>query len=63
MANVLSLIQLHLKRNLRALRDRVDRKEWIDIPPTQINAVHKLQLNEISTKRLLTIKYYILVSL
>ncbi|CAF1159641.1 unnamed protein product, partial [Rotaria sordida] len=47
MPNVLSLIQLHSKRGLRALREPVDRKEWIDITPTQINAIHKLTLNEI----------------
>ncbi|CAF1281467.1 unnamed protein product, partial [Rotaria sordida] len=48
MPNALSLIQLHSKKNLRALREPVDRKEWIDIPPTQINAIHKLTLNEIT---------------
>ncbi|CAF1313030.1 unnamed protein product [Rotaria sordida] len=48
MPNALSLIQLHSKKNLRALREPVDRKEWIDISPTQINAIHKLTLNEIT---------------
>ena len=63
MRNVLSAIQLHAKIRLRALRDRIDGKEWTDIPPTRINAIHKLSTNEISTKRLLAINYDLFVSL
>jgi hypothetical protein len=58
MPNVLSLIQLHSKKELQALRDPVDRQEWIDIPPTVINAIHKLSSNEISKNHILIIKYY-----
>jgi hypothetical protein len=63
MPNILISIQLYSKRELQALRDPVDRQEWIDIQPTTIDAVHQLPSNEISTNHLLTIKNYIFVSL
>ncbi|CAF3873517.1 unnamed protein product [Adineta steineri] len=47
MSNVLSLLQLHSKQDLRILRDPVDSKDWIGILPTVINAANGRSLNEI----------------
>ncbi|CAF1071368.1 unnamed protein product [Adineta steineri] len=47
MPNVLSAIQLHSKANLQMLRYPIDSKEWNDILPTNVNAIHRLLANEI----------------
>ncbi|CAF0889924.1 unnamed protein product [Adineta steineri] len=47
MSNVLSLLQLHSKQDLRILRDPVDSKDWTDLLPTDINAAYGRSLNEI----------------
>ncbi|CAF1330644.1 unnamed protein product [Rotaria sp. Silwood1] len=48
MANSLNLSRLHLKRNLRALHEPVDKKEWIGILPTTVNAIHDRLFNDIT---------------
>ncbi|CAF4153174.1 unnamed protein product [Adineta steineri] len=47
MLNVLSAIQLHSKASLQMLRYPIDHKEWTDISPTRVNAIHRLLRNEI----------------
>ncbi|CAF4187989.1 unnamed protein product [Adineta steineri] len=47
MSNVLSLLQLHSKQDLRILRDPVDSKDWTGLLPTVINAANGRSLNEI----------------
>ncbi|CAF3681611.1 unnamed protein product [Adineta steineri] len=47
MPNVLSAIQLNSKANLQMLRYPIDSKEWNDILPTNVNAIHRLLANEI----------------
>ncbi|CAF1071510.1 unnamed protein product [Adineta steineri] len=47
MPNVLSAMQLHSKASLQMLRYPIDSKEWSDILPTNVNAIHRLSANEI----------------
>ncbi|CAF1685635.1 unnamed protein product, partial [Adineta ricciae] len=48
MHNVLSVIRLYSKGSLQMLRHVVDEDDWMDISPTQVNAIHKLTTNEIT---------------
>ncbi|CAF0826080.1 unnamed protein product [Adineta steineri] len=47
MPNVLSAMQLQSKASLQLLRYPYDSKQWSDIWPTRVNAIHRLSANEI----------------
>ena len=53
--NVLLVLKVKVKTNLRKLREFVDRKSWLGSPPTIINAFYNPSFNEISKKTFLSI--------
>ncbi|CAF2048361.1 unnamed protein product, partial [Rotaria magnacalcarata] len=46
--NVLLMLKLNVKKNLQALRQLLDREEWIGYTPTIVNAFYNPSFNDIS---------------
>lgn len=50
MKNVLLVLQLKLRANLRSLREPIDRDEWSDLPPVVVNAYYDPSFNDIGNE-------------
>ena len=58
MINVLKLLQIRSKENLRILRELVDRKGWGTSPPTIVNAFYSASKNQISKENIFHIDIF-----
>lgn len=61
MKNVLLVLQLKLRANLRSLREPIDRDEWSDLPPVVVNAYYDPSFNDIGNELFFHINLFRLV--